>query len=289
MNLSLKERLDEIDQKYSKPEKKKKKKKQKQQPKPGGLNGILQKFNEQQAKGNAKTTLLKTLADLAGVGLGTAVSAAAGKAAPLIGAALIGTGHYIGDDSGLLRVVGAATVAHSVAKSKEYRQEGSTMKDRLSGLKDDWLRVAMLKHEEQKNQNVAPTTKTEAIVEFIPPTVKSEPTPPAPKPKAESIYKPNPTVTVQTPVTERRKTPYEIEIDQRLFDMQEESRRLEAELEEYDFPPDDFDNSTDNDFNDSNFAPLSQKNVHGKTLWPPTSPNDYGEYLEDDSINFDEY
>lgn len=280
MKSSFEERLDEIDQKYRDPEKKKKKKKKKQ-PNPSGLNGILHKFNEQQAKGDAKTTLLKTLADLAGVGLGTAVSAACGKVAPLVGAALIGTGHYIGDDSGLLRVVGAATVAHSVAKSKEYRQEGSTMKDRLSGLKDDWLRIAVLKHEEQKNKvAVIPEPKTEVIV---------EPMPYVPNPRPEPIPEPDSEAMFQTPLTEHRKTPYEIEIDQRLIDMQEESRRLEAEIAEDDFPDDDIENSTSSDFNNINVEAVNRNSVSRKILWPPTSPNDPYDDLVDDSINFDDY
>ena len=272
MKGSFKERLDEIDEKYRKPDKKKKKK-QKRQLKPSGLNGVLQGFNEQQAKGDAKTTLLKTIADLVGVGLGTAVSAAAGKVAPLLGAAMIGTGHYIGDDSGLLRVVGAATVAHSVAKSKEYRQEGSTMKDRLSGLKDDWLRLAMINHEEQK---------TPAVVTPIP---KSSV-------KVESIPKPVPIATVQ-PTSERRKTPYELELENRQREIEEEAEQLRAEMAENDLfgePNNEMDEESD--FGEP-FKDKSLRENHdgkkGRTLWPQEQSTRYDDYLEDDDLNFNDY
>jgi hypothetical protein len=271
MKGSFKERLDEIDEKYRKPEKKKKKK-QKRQSKPSGLNGLLHGFNEQQAKGNGKITLLKTFADLAGVGLGTAVSAAAGKVAPLLGVAMIGAGHYIGDDSGLLRVVGAATVAHSVAKSKEYRQEGSTMMKRLSGVKDDWLRLAMLNHEEQKTPAIAtPIPKTSVKVEPIP----------------------NPVPIPISQPAERRKTPYEQEIEQRQREIEEEAERLRAELAELDGFGE-FDSETDeqSDFGEPfNDKPLrgNRDEKQGRTLWPPEQSTRYDDYLDDDYLNFNDY
>jgi len=267
----FKERLDEIDEKYRKPDKKKKKK-QKPQLKPSGLNGVLQGFNKQQAKGDAKTTLLKTIADLAGVGLGTAVSAAAGKVAPLLGAAMIGTGHYIGDDSGLLRVVGAATVAHSVAKSKEYRQEGSTMKDRLSGLKDDWLRLAMINHEEQKTPAVAtPIPKTSV--------------------KVEPIQKPVPIPIIQP--AKQRKTPYEQEIEQRQREIEEEAEQLRAEMAENDLfgePTNEMDEESDfgDPFKDRSLRG-NRDEKQGRTLWPQEQSTRYDDYLEDDDLNFNDY
>lgn len=112
--------------------------------------GVIQRFNEQQAKGNIQNTLLKTVADIAGIGIGTVLSAASGKVAPALGIALIGTGHYIGDSSSLLRIVGASTLAHSIAKAKEYRENANQpLADRLSELKDDWLIATLLKHYEE--------------------------------------------------------------------------------------------------------------------------------------------
>jgi hypothetical protein len=223
MESSYRQRLEEIDKKYSKPEKRKKKKKQKSLPKPGGLNGILQGFNEKPTKGNVQNTVLKTVADLAGVGIGTTVSAAAGTVAPLIGAALIGAGHYIGDDSGLLRVVGAATVAHSVAKSKEYRQEGSTMKDRLLGLKDDWLRAALLKHDQETNLAISPIQEPGTSPLPTIPEIPSQPVIKRKEPALQPIH--------QNSQPERRKTLYELEIveKQRRYEAEAEELRLEME------------------------------------------------------------
>jgi hypothetical protein len=97
------------------------------------------------AKGSIQNSLMKAVVDiLAGAVVGPALSAALGKFAPVAGAALSFGGHYIGDDSGLMRAIGISTVAHSVAKVQEYREPDSTVKDGLSGLKDDWLRLVMM-------------------------------------------------------------------------------------------------------------------------------------------------
>jgi|GEM_PF-6236274 len=326
MESSYSKRLEEIDEKYRKPEKdkKKKKKKHKAPPKQGGLNGVLQPFNEKQAKGNLNNTLLKTVADLAGVGLGTAVSAAAGKAAPLIGAALIGTGHYIGDESGLLRVVGAATVAHSVAKSKEYRQEGSTMKDRLAGLKDDWLRAAMMKHEAQKA--VAAAVPVSPAVTPAPEPIAVTPEPP--KPKAIAV----PPVF---PPLERRKTTYELEIERHQRELEEEAEQLRAEMGEDDraraamqqtteepqeidmsgldtfehslygaaqqhlqggdfgdFEADELKDDDPDDFGDltPDEPPGNDPGIRPpRQLWPPEPQAGQDDYLDDEDYNFNDY
>jgi hypothetical protein len=129
---------------------------------------FLQRFNERQAKGSIENTALKTLADVAGVGIGTAISAASGKFAPLIGALVIGTGHYLGDESGLLRIVGASTLSHGIAKATEYRQNDTTFKDRMSGLKDDLLHATLLKHYEAASKPI------EGVPTGVPVTQTSE-------------------------------------------------------------------------------------------------------------------
>lgn len=147
-----------------KKDKKKKKKKNKEKslngtPRNSGVKQLLAGLNNRQTKNNWNNTALKTVVDLLGIGLGTTVSATTGKAAPLIAAALIGTGHYIGDESGLLRIIGASTLSHSVAKAKEYREQAEmSVADRLKGLKDDWLYAAMLKQidEQQKAKDTTP-------------------------------------------------------------------------------------------------------------------------------------
>jgi hypothetical protein len=127
---------------------KKKKKKDKESKKRLGSTGaptILDKFNGMETKSNVKNSIIKAAADLAaGMLIGPALSAAFGKFAPIAGVACSFGGHYLGDQSGLLRGIGMATIAHSVAKTKEYRDPNSTMGNRFSELKDDWLRFAFI-------------------------------------------------------------------------------------------------------------------------------------------------
>ncbi|MNK08280.1 hypothetical protein D3C87_262100 [compost metagenome] len=146
--------LDEIPKK----DKKKKKKKADKLKETGAssIKQLLAGFNERPTKNNVPNTLLKLVADIAGVGLGTALSASLGKIAPAAAIALMGAGHYMGDESGLLRVVGASTLAHSVAKSKEYRKNPEmTIADRLKDVKDGWLYATLLKHYQEEEQSAS--------------------------------------------------------------------------------------------------------------------------------------
>lgn len=138
------------------PRKDKKKKKQKANPGSVTIKGILAGFNKREAKSSVPNTLLKLLADIAGVGMGTVLSASAGKAAPAVGVALMGAGHYMGDESGLLRIVGASTLSHSVAKAKEYREKSSmSISERLKDVKDGWLYAILLKkYQEEQNSTI---------------------------------------------------------------------------------------------------------------------------------------
>ncbi len=187
MNTSRKiERMELLDDDdfstYEVPKKdKKKKKKNEEKSKESGSSSIKQLlagFNEKQTKNNVQNTLLKLVADIAGVGLGTALSATMGKVAPAAAIALMGAGHYMGDESGLLRVVGASTLAHSVAKSKEYRKNpGMTIGERLKDVKDGWLYAALLKRyeEEQQAQKTEPTTVSNKSFEVVPePIIENE-------------------------------------------------------------------------------------------------------------------
>lgn len=151
--------LDEMHGIQDEPESGKKKKRKKEKKDLGEIpekkKNMLQRFNERNAKGSVQNTLLKTLADIAGVGIGTVLSAATGTFAPAIGAVLIGTGHYIGDQSGLLRVVGASTFAHGVSKAKSYRENpDQTLAERFGELKDEWLIATLLKHYASNPQTV---------------------------------------------------------------------------------------------------------------------------------------
>lgn len=138
------------------PRKDKKKKKQKTNPGSGTIKGILAGFNKREAKNSVPNTLLKLLADIAGVGMGTVLSASAGRAAPAVGVALIGAGHYMGDESGLLRVVGASTLSHSVAKAKEYREKSNmSISERLKDVKDGWLYAILFKKYQEEQNSIA--------------------------------------------------------------------------------------------------------------------------------------
>lgn len=107
---------------------------------------LISRYNDLDAKSNANHALIKTVVDvIAGAMIGPALSATLGKFAPIAGAALTFGGHYTGDQTGLMRGIGMSTLAHSVAKTNEYRQSDSTLKNRLSELKDDWLRLILLK------------------------------------------------------------------------------------------------------------------------------------------------
>lgn len=156
-----------------KKDKKKKKKKTEKLKEPGtsSIKQLLAGFNERQTKNNVQNTLLKLVADIAGVGLGTVLSASLGKIAPAAAIALMGAGHYMGDESGLLRVVGASTLAHSVAKSKEYRKNPEmTIAEQLKDVKDGWLYATLLKHyqEEGQSQKTEPQTVMNKVVEISP-------------------------------------------------------------------------------------------------------------------------
>ena len=163
--------LDEMHDIQDEPESGKKKKRKKEKKELGEVpekkKNMLQRFNERNAKGSVQNTLLKTLADIAGVGIGTVLSTATGTFAPAIGAALIGTGHYIGDQSGLLRIVGASTFAHSISKAKSYRENpNQTLAERFGELKDEWLIATLLKHYEPSQQKaVIPNSESAQLTQ----------------------------------------------------------------------------------------------------------------------------
>jgi hypothetical protein len=110
---------------------------------------LFTRYNAMDAKSNVNHALIKTLVDtIAGVMIGPTLSATLGKYAPAAGIGLTFGGHYTGDQTGLMRGIGMSTLAHSVAKTREYRQQDSTLKARLAELKDDWLRLVLLKNTE---------------------------------------------------------------------------------------------------------------------------------------------
>lgn len=114
--------------------------------------GILASFNARSAKGDVKNTGIKTLADLiVGATAGAGIGAAAGKHAKWVGLGLILSGHYFGDESGLMRTAGVAAIAYGIAKHFENEELSGTVqglgllgeaqkaKTRLSAFKDEVL------------------------------------------------------------------------------------------------------------------------------------------------------
>lgn len=117
---------------------------------------ILEKFNGREAKGNIENTALKSVVDiLAGGAIGPGLAAISGKYSPIAGLLLIISGHYAGDKSGVLRTVGASTLAFGIAKSKDYQKnpEMDTANKRLTGLGNDILTAFHMKWKEEKKEN----------------------------------------------------------------------------------------------------------------------------------------
>lgn len=147
---------------------------------------LYDKFNELPAKQNTQNTLIKGLVDtVAGSVVGTGIGALTGDKAAFAGMILILAGHYVGDESGLLRVTGASTLAYGIGKAKEYENnpELATPNQRLGALKDDWLSAFHLKWKkstgETKNQSSLPNSDNVAVIKESKETTKNiENTPP---------------------------------------------------------------------------------------------------------------
>ena len=115
---------------------------------------IIDRYNGTETKGDLKNSMIKTAVETIGGGaIAPLISALFGKSSPAVGILLALLGNYVGDKTGLLRGIAMATMAHGVAKSKEYREEGSTIKVRITGFKDDCLYALMLKNTESTSLN----------------------------------------------------------------------------------------------------------------------------------------
>ncbi|MCB9195525.1 MAG: hypothetical protein H6598_04810 [Flavobacteriales bacterium] len=154
--------------------------------KESNLQNLYNKFNSLPAKQNTQNTLIKGLVDtVAGSVVGTGIGALTGDKAAFAGIILILAGHYVGDESGLLRVTGASTLAYGIGKAKEYENnpELATPNQRLGALKDDWLSAFHLKWKkstgETKNQSSLPNSENIAVTKESKETTKNiENTPP---------------------------------------------------------------------------------------------------------------
>lgn len=97
--------------------------------------GLIASYNAKKTKGNLANTGLKTLVDvLLGSTLGAGIGAGAGKAALPIGLLLIAGGHFLEEESGMLRIAGAATIAYGIGKTITNKQiEQSETVEGLAG------------------------------------------------------------------------------------------------------------------------------------------------------------
>jgi hypothetical protein len=114
---------------------------------------LLEKYNEKQTKGNVENTLLKGGIDaVASSIVGTGIGAIVGDKAPFAGLGLMFLWHYYGDESGVLRVIGASTLAYGIAKAKAYQNNPNldTAQKRISEAKDDFLTAFHLKWNTRK-------------------------------------------------------------------------------------------------------------------------------------------
>jgi len=146
----------------------------KRKKKKNGLGEYVDKYNKLETKGNIQNTLLKGLIDVAGVAIGTGLGALAGKNSKFVGLATIIGGHYLGDKSNILRIIGASTMAYGIGKAKEYNSnpELATPKGRFSDLKDDWFATLYIKMKDEKSESK--TEESEVTIEEIIPEQKTE-------------------------------------------------------------------------------------------------------------------
>ena len=121
--------------------------KKKQNKKP---EGILAKYKAKKTKSNIAGTGIKTLVDLlVGATVGAGIGAGAGNFALPIGLVLIAGSHYMNEKTGMLRLVGASSIAYGIGKTILEKQgevngyelagEQQGVGDRLTQFKDELI------------------------------------------------------------------------------------------------------------------------------------------------------
>lgn len=142
-----------------------------------GLAGVLDAYNERETgAGNAGNTALKTIVDVVlGVPIGIGIGGAAGLWSLPFGLVLIAAGHHFKDQSGLLKISGAAAIAYGIAKNVDFTNaakkaevngvggfEGTKegIKDRLKIVKDDLLAAYFLDRLFKKDDEKSTETKS---------------------------------------------------------------------------------------------------------------------------------
>ena len=142
--------------------------------KKSGLNAFIDEYNNRETKNNVQNTLLKSLVDVAGMTAGTGLGALSGKNSKFVGLATIIGGHYLGDKSNVLRIIGASTIAYGVGKAKDFENnpDMDTPQKRMSDWKDNWLETLYIKMKKEQSKSEKEDSKVE--IEEIIPEPKSE-------------------------------------------------------------------------------------------------------------------
>jgi len=138
--------------------------------KKSSLEVLIDQYNEKETKGNLGNTLLKSTVDITGSVAGTGIASLSGDKSLLVGAAIIALGHYINDESGLLRIAGASTIGYGIAKANEFKTnpELATLSQRTSAWKNDLLTSFYLNWKKETGQE-----KVKEVIE--PSETKEEP------------------------------------------------------------------------------------------------------------------
>ena len=115
---------------------------------------VLEKYKDAKTKGNVANTGMKSLVDIIlGAAVGAGLGAASGRAAVPLGLVLIAGSHYFDEETGVIRVAGAATVAYGIGKAIDNKKladenavngitlagEADKAKTRLGDFKDEIL------------------------------------------------------------------------------------------------------------------------------------------------------
>ncbi len=111
---------------------------------------LIEKYKDRKAKKHVGNTALKTAVDLiVGTTLGAGISAGIGQASIPIGLLMIAGGHYLDEDTGIIRVAGSAVIAYGIGKAMTNKSisdatpisglagETSKAKKRLNLFKDE--------------------------------------------------------------------------------------------------------------------------------------------------------
>lgn len=118
-------------------------------------NNLVESYNSKEAKSNAGVSAMKSGVDLVlGVGLGGLIGKMAGKYSPFAGTALIFIGHYTGDKTGLLKIIGASSIAYGIAKALDDDKE-STITEKLKEYGQEGLKAFFFIEPKNKENDTA--------------------------------------------------------------------------------------------------------------------------------------